>query len=182
MGIFDNVARQPTPGQSILFEQDPRRCIPVEFQSSFTQDEAYDLIAKFIYYDKDHSGSIDQNELQRILVYYDSDLAAAKKCMEAVDFNHDGLCEFGEFAALVSRLRRYRPDQLLGLKALKSATSSDAPTTFKTQGSAVVDRTMGANFPVVYDPDPRYRVKTPRDANIERSDKLIAKGTNVSYL
>jgi hypothetical protein len=41
---------------------------------------------------------------------------------------------------------------------------------------------VGPNYPVVYDPDPRYRVKTPRDANKERSDNLIAKGTNVSYL
>jgi len=71
------------------------------------------------------------------------------------------------------------------MKAIKGATSSDAPSTFKTQGSAVLDRTMGPNFPVVYDPDPRYCVRTPRDEDKERSDNLRergqSKGTNVSY-
>lgn len=60
------VAPRPQPGLEhlIKFEEDPRRLIPIEYQKQFTIWEAYDLIDKFAYYDKDHSGCIDAEELK----------------------------------------------------------------------------------------------------------------------
>jgi hypothetical protein len=38
---------------------------------------------------------------------------------------------------------RYDPNQLLSMRAMKGACSSDAPSMFKVRGCAVLDRTLG---------------------------------------
>lgn len=79
--------------------------------------------------------------------------------MGAIDGNRDGQVEFNEFAALIAKVKRYKVDQLLPMQAMKGAVSSDAPSMFKLKGGAVLDRTLGPNFPVRYSDDPRYKVE-----------------------
>ena len=66
MPAIASVHPRPPPGSEHLvpFDHDPRRLIPVEYQSCFTQGEAYDLIDRFLYYDKDASGCIDAEEVR----------------------------------------------------------------------------------------------------------------------
>jgi hypothetical protein len=159
--------------------------IPIEFQKNFTQGEAYDLIDKFRYYDVDGSGCIDAFELKQLLGDFDADPATIDKIMGAVDGNRNGQVEFDEFASLISKVKRYRPDQLLPMGCMKGAVSSDAPTMFKLVGGAVLDRTLGPNFPVRYTQEPRYKVETPEDPLAKRARELAErqgqKGTAVSY-
>ncbi|GMI33124.1 hypothetical protein TeGR_g13948, partial [Tetraparma gracilis] len=170
---------------TVKFEDDPRRLIPVEYQKNFTQGEAYDLIDRFDHYDVDHSGCIDAEELKALLADFDADPATINKIMGAIDGNRDGQVAFDEFAALISKVKRYRVDQLLPMQAMKGAVSSDAPTFFKIAGGAVLDRTLGPNFPVRYTHDPRYKVNTPEDPLTKRANELKErqgqKGTAVSY-
>ncbi|GMI56994.1 hypothetical protein ScalyP_jg2259 [Parmales sp. scaly parma] len=167
------------------FHEDPRRKLPIELQGSFSVDEAYDLLHKFAHYDSDDSGCIDSEELKLILKDYDADPATVTKLMGAIDANRNGQIEFDEFASLISRMKRYKMEQLLPMQAMKGAVSSDAPTMFKTRGCAVLDRTLGPNFPVRYTPNPRYKVLTPPEPIEQRALDLRArqgmKGTAVSY-
>ncbi|GMH49388.1 hypothetical protein TrRE_jg604 [Triparma retinervis] len=181
------VAPRPAPGQEhlIKFHEDPRRTIPVEYQGQFTIWEAYDLIDKFNYYDVDGSGCIDAEELKLLLGDFDAEPATINKIMGAIDGNRNGQVEFDEFAALIAKVRRYRPEQLLSMQAMKGAVSADAPSMFKLKGGAVLDRNLGPNFPVRYTPNPRYKVETPPEPLEARAISLRnrqgQKGTAVSF-
>ncbi|GMH66742.1 hypothetical protein TrST_g11815 [Triparma strigata] len=181
------VAPRPEPGQEHLvkFEEDPRRLIPIEYQKQYTLFEAYDLIDKFSYYDKDHSGCIDAEELKLLLSDFDAEPATINKIMGAIDGNRNGQVEFDEFAALIAKVKRYKAEQLLPMQAMKGAVSSDAPSMFKLEGGAVLDRTLGPNFPVRYTANPRYKVETPPEPLEARAkslkDRMGQKGTRVSY-
>jgi len=171
--------------RKMSFHEDPRRKLPVELQGNFTIAEAEDLISKFQQFDVDSSGCIDSEELKLVLKEYDADAETVNKLMGAIDGNRNGQIEFDEFAHLISRMKRYRMDQLLPMKAMKGAVSSDSPSFFKTRGCAVLDRTLGPNFPVRYTPDINYRVETPPEPLEQRAKDLKArqgqKGTAVSY-
>jgi len=170
----------------VKFEHDPRRLIPVEYQKNFTQREAYDLIDKFRHYNVDNSGCIDGDELKLLLADFDANQITINKIMAAIDGNRDGRVAFNEVAALVAKVKRYKMDQLLPMSAMKGAVSSDGPSFFKLQGGAVLDRTLGPNFPVRYTHDPRYKVATPEDPQTKRANELKEwrgqKGTSVSYM
>mmetsp|Transcript_3125 Transcript_3125/g.5960 ORF Transcript_3125/g.5960 Transcript_3125/m.5960 type:complete len:267 (+) Transcript_3125:73-873(+) len=187
MPSFGSVHPRPPPGSSHLvpFSSDPRRLIPVEYQQCFTQDEAYDLIERFCYYDKDGSGCIDAEELQLLLSDFSADPSTIHKIMGAIDGNRNGQVEFEEFSSLIAKVKKYRPSQLLPMQAMKGAVSSDCPSSFKLRGGAVLDRGLGPNFPVRYTPDPRYSVSTPPDPLEARARNLRErqgqKGTRVSY-
>jgi hypothetical protein len=120
-----------------------------------------------------------------LLSDFDADPLTINKIMGAIDGNRNGQVEFDEFAALISKVKRYRAEQLLPMQAMKGAVSSDAPSLFKLKGGAVLDRTLGPNFPVRYTPNPRYKVETPPEPLEARARNLRErqgqKGTAVSY-
>ncbi len=184
---MDKVAPRPPVGNEHLvkFDEDPRRLIPPEYVSNFTMQEAYDLIDRFKKYDVDGSGCIDAEELKALLADFDADPVTINKIMGAIDGNRNGQVEFDEFAALIAKVKRYRADQLLPMQAMKGAVSSDAPSIFKLKGGAVLDRTLGPNFPVRYTPDPAYKVETPPEPLEARAaglrERQGQKGTAVSY-
>lgn len=167
------------------FHEDPRRQLPMELQANFSIAEAFDLIEKFQHFDVDNSGCIDSEELKLVLKEYNADAETVNKLMGAIDGNRNGQIEFDEFAHLISRMKRYRMDQLLPMKSMKGAVSSDAPSFFKARGVAVLDRTLGPNFPVRYTPDPQYKVQTPPEPLEQRAKELRErqgqKGTAVSF-
>ena len=143
-------------------DAEPRtmREIPDEFRSAFKPEETREINLLFESADDDGNEVIDAVELENLIVREgwldgsETSSSVLARVVTAVDTNKNGLFEWDEFVAMIARLRRYKPSQVLGTRCARASVSADAPQTFKFRGVAVLDKTLGPCCAVRYTPDP----------------------------
>jgi hypothetical protein len=105
--LFGNeFAKKKTQWAHKKFKTNEKLALPKELEGQFTEEEIGNLRATFCTYDADGSGTIDKQELAKVLKEFQYAEAEVDKIFEEANVDGDQVITFAEFILLVGKERR----------------------------------------------------------------------------